>query len=102
MHFLISKEKIYFGFHVSLILKGFFDAGEIISGMIMLFMTPERMSKLIAIISKEELHENPGDLVMNYLVSYSQNMFIRYTAVYQHLSTDTWHSQNHIPAPVVE
>ncbi len=38
----------------------------------MLFMTPERMSKLIAIISKEELHEDPGDMVMNYLVSYSQ------------------------------
>lgn len=53
------------------ILKRFFDAGEVISGVIMLFMTPKRMSKLIAIITKEELQEDPRDIVMNYLVSYS-------------------------------
>ena len=69
--FIDKQRKIHFGFHVSLILKGFFDAGEIISGTIMLFMTPERMSELIAIIAKEELQEDLRDIVINYLVSYS-------------------------------
>jgi uncharacterized membrane protein len=59
------------GFHIGIIAKGLFDAAEILSGLFMLFMTPERMQALIDIISKRELIEDPNDFVMNYIVSYS-------------------------------
>ncbi|WP_423236802.1 DUF2127 domain-containing protein [Clostridium liquoris] len=35
------------------------------------FLTPKRMSKLIALISKNELLEDPQDFVMSYLVYFS-------------------------------
>ncbi len=69
-HFL-NRKNVHIGFHISLILKGLFDTGEVLSGILMIFMTPDRVERLIAALSKEELLEDPNDFVMNYLVSYS-------------------------------
>lgn len=67
----LNKRNIHVGFHIGLILKTLYDAGEVLSGFLLLFLTPERMSKLITLISKNELLEDPHDFVMNYLVSFS-------------------------------
>lgn len=67
----LSKRNIHLGFYIGLILKGLYDTGEVLCGFFLIFLTPERMSKLITFISKNELNEDPNDLVMNYLLSFS-------------------------------
>lgn len=71
MNTIFSKRNLHASFHIGLLLKGLFDIGEVLSGILLVFITPERMSKLISLISKNELLEDPTDLVMNYLVSFS-------------------------------
>jgi Predicted membrane protein len=80
---LFSKKNIHIGFSIGLILKAFYDVGEVLSGVLLFFMTPTRMSKLITLISRNELQEDPKDLVMNYLVSFSHHFSIDM----QHFST---------------
>lgn len=69
---ILDARKIHTGFHIGLILKGLFDLAEILGGILMLFLSPERMVRLITLISRKELLEDPTDFIMNYLVSYSQ------------------------------
>jgi len=68
---ILNKRNIDVSFHIGLILKGLYDIGEVLCGILLIFLNPERMSKLITFISKNELHEDPNDFVMNYLVSFS-------------------------------
>lgn len=68
---MLNKRNIHVGFRIGLILKGLYDIGEVLCGIFLIFLTPERMSKLITLISKNELQEDPNDFVMNYLVSFS-------------------------------
>lgn len=67
----MSKNNVHKGFHLALLFKGSFDIAEVLGGIFMVFLSPDRMERLIAFISKAELMEDPNDLVMNYLVSYS-------------------------------
>lgn len=68
---ILNKKNIHVSFHIGLIVKSLYDIGEVLCGIFLIFLTPERMSKLITLISKNELLEDPNDLIMNYLVSFS-------------------------------
>lgn len=68
---IINKKNVHLSFRVGLVLKSLYDIGEILCGVLLIFLTPERMSKLIALISKNELYEDPNDFLMNYLVNFS-------------------------------
>lgn len=80
---ILKQKNIHKGFQVSLILKGLFDVAEIFSGILMLSLSPERLNHLVSVISKEELLEDPGDLVMNYIISYSHS----FTLSVQHFTS---------------
>ena len=73
---LLTKKNIHVGFHIGLIIKGVYDLGEILSGILLIFLTPDRMSKLITTISRGELREDPNDLIMRYLISFSKTFSI--------------------------
>ena len=76
MERVLSKRNIHMGFHIGLILKGIYDFGEILSGILLIFLTPDKMSKLISFISAGELREDPNDLIMRYLISFSKTFSI--------------------------
>lgn len=76
MNRLFSKKNIHVGFSIGLILKTFYDIGEVLCGILLFFLTPEKMSKLITLISRDELKEDPHDLVMNYLLTFSHHFSI--------------------------
>ncbi|MBZ9688867.1 DUF2127 domain-containing protein [Clostridium estertheticum] len=71
MNNILNKRNIHASFHIGLIVKSLYDIGEVLCGILLIFLTPERMSKLITFISKNELYEDPNDFIMNYLVSFS-------------------------------
>lgn len=85
---IFAKSNIHIGFHVGLLLKGLYDIGEILCGILLIFFTPERMSKVITIISAEELREDPNDFIMRHLISFSETFSInmQYTASIYFLS----------------
>lgn len=72
MNNILSKKNIHASFHIGLIVKGLYDIGEVMCGILLIFLNPERMRKLITLISKNELIEDPKDFIMNYLVSFSR------------------------------
>lgn len=73
---LLTPKNIDISFHVSLIIKGLFDLGEFLCGILIIFLTPERMSKLITIITANELREDPNDFIMRHLISFSETFSI--------------------------
>ena len=65
-----SKSLTHIGFRVGLVLKGLFAISEIIGGFAMIFLNPDRVNQLIALITKNELIEDPNDIFMNFLISH--------------------------------
>lgn len=82
MKILLTKRYIHVSFHIGLLIKGVYDFGEILCGILFIFLTPERMSKIINAISANELREDPNDLIMRQLISFSNKFSIdmQYTA----------------------
>jgi uncharacterized membrane protein len=76
MNKLFTPKNVHISFHISLILKGLFDIGELLSGIFLIFLTPEKMSKLITLISANELREDPNDFIMRYLIAFSKTFSI--------------------------
>ena len=83
-----SKNITHISFEIMLLFKGIFALFEILSGIAMVFLSPARMDSLIAFITKEELFEDPKDLLMNYIVVFGQHFSIsaQYFAVFYLLS----------------
>lgn len=73
---LFTKRNVHLGFHIGLLMKGFYDAGEILCGILLIFLTPERMRNIITVISAEELREDPKDFIMRHLISFSKTFSI--------------------------
>ena len=83
-----GKSIIHISFEIMLLFKGLFAFFEILSGIAMFFLSPDRMNRIIEFISKEELYEDPKDLLMNYIAVFGQNFSIsaQYFAVFYLLS----------------
>ena len=67
---------ITIGFNVGLLLKGLFAMAEIIGGIASVLLSPERVNTLISLITNAELAEDPGDILMLYLVTYGHSYSI--------------------------
>jgi len=44
--------------------KGLFALSETLCGVVLVFLNPERMARLIDFINKDELYEDPADFVI--------------------------------------
>lgn len=65
----ISSRMIHVSFDIGLLLKAFAALLEIIGGIALIFLPPDKMNVFISFITKGELLEDPKDLIMNYLVN---------------------------------
>jgi len=63
-----EKKIIDVSFGIGLLLKGLFALGEILAGAALLFLTPDRLNKLISWAFKTELTEDPSDWIVNRFV----------------------------------
>jgi Predicted membrane protein (DUF2127) len=73
---LSDEKNIHLAFEISLLLKGVFALGEIIGGVVALFVTKELLLKIVGVLTQEELAEDPRDLIANYLLHSTQNFSI--------------------------
>jgi uncharacterized membrane protein len=55
-------------FAIGIIGKGLNGLAELIGGLLLLFVTPESIHDLVAVLTRGELSEDPNDLVARYLL----------------------------------
>ena len=70
---LPNKKILDVSFDIGLLLKGLFALGELIGGLTLIFLTPNRLNRLISWLSAGELSEDPNDWLMNHLVLFGHS-----------------------------
>ncbi|MGC6174726.1 DUF2127 domain-containing protein [Lacrimispora sp. 38-1] len=67
---------IHVSFEIGLLLKGIHALMEIIGGVFLLFLNPNRLNWLTRFLTQHELSEDPKDWVANFLISLSSSFSI--------------------------
>lgn len=65
-----SGNWMHFGFKLSVLLKGIGALCEILGGILLLYLNPIRMGRLVFFLTHRELAEDPGDRLANVLLHY--------------------------------
>lgn len=73
---IIKKNIVHVSFEIGLLIKGIDGILEITGGFLLLYLNPNRMSHLIAVLTQHELSEDPKDLVANALIHFSHGFSI--------------------------
>ncbi|MEK7447419.1 MAG: DUF2127 domain-containing protein [Patescibacteria group bacterium] len=70
----IKKENlIHDAFDIGISIKGIDGVLEIIGGIILLFASPIRVNKIIDILTRHELSQDPNDIIAHYLTNFAHN-----------------------------
>jgi uncharacterized membrane protein len=62
------KDRLDRLFVIGIIGKGLNGLAELVGGLLLLFLTPDRIHHLVAVLTRGELSEDPNDLVARYLL----------------------------------
>lgn len=71
-----KKNIIHISFEITLLLKAVYGIMEILGGIFLIFLNPDRLNSLTHFLTRHELSENPTDIVANYLLSFSSSFSI--------------------------
>lgn len=71
-----TEKIVRISFDVGFLIKGIDALAEIIGGIALIFLTPDRLNTLITLISKGELSEDPTAFLMNYLVIFGHSFSV--------------------------
>lgn len=72
----IPEKYLHFSFEVGVLLKGIDGLLEVIGGLALFFVSPSQINALVNFFTRYELSEDPHDLVANYLVKLSHDLFL--------------------------
>src|ERR1700682_2396922 len=61
-------------FEIGILLKGLDGLFEVISGLALLFIKPERISRLVNLLTRGELSQDPHDFIANHVLHWSQTL----------------------------
>lgn len=70
------KNLAHIGFEIGLLFKGIDGILEIIGGILLIFLNPDRLSRLTRFLTQRELSEDPMDKVANALIAFSHSFSI--------------------------
>ena len=68
-----SKDVIHAGFEIGLLFKGIDGLLEIIGGVFLIFLSPQRLNHLLFLFTKSELSEDPRDMISNFLINFASS-----------------------------
>lgn len=71
-----GKDVVHISFELGLIIKGIDGLLEIFGGFLLLYLNPNRMGRLVTLLTQHELSEDPKDLVANALIRFSHSFSI--------------------------
>lgn len=63
-------------FEIGIFIKGIDGVLEIIGGILLIFLNPGRLNKLVAILTQHELSEDPTDIISNFMIRMSSSFSI--------------------------
>lgn len=66
-------------FFVSLILKGLDGVLELVGGVALLLITPAQITAIVHALTRQELREDPHDLIANWLINYTGTLGVSAT-----------------------
>jgi uncharacterized membrane protein len=72
----MKSNLLHEGFEIGLIFKGIDGLLEILGGLILIFLNPEKMNRLLIAITQHELSEDPHDIFMNLLLKTSSHFSV--------------------------
>jgi uncharacterized membrane protein len=82
---LFEEKYLHRLFAIGLLVKAVFAAGEILAALGAYLVTPGFLSRLVAVITRAELAEDPQDFIANYFVHWAQHLSVstqRFLALY--------------------
>lgn len=71
-----SKNYAHIGFEIGLLIKGIGSLFEMLSGFLLFYFNPKRLSVFIVFVTRGELSEDPKDLIANALIRFSHSFSI--------------------------
>ncbi|MGT2504678.1 DUF2127 domain-containing protein (plasmid) [Bradyrhizobium guangxiense] len=80
-----QEQNLRLAFQISLIIKGVFALLEIFGGIAAYFVSQQFLLSLILAVTRQELTEDPGDVVVRYLLETAHNVSLStqyFTSIY--------------------
>lgn len=71
-----KNKVVHKSFEIGILLKGIDGVLEIIGGILLVFLNPVRLNKLIILLTQHELSEDPQDIIVNYMIKLGTNFSI--------------------------
>lgn len=63
-------------FEVAILIKGIDAILEIIGGILLYFLSPARLNRIVALLTQHELSEDPKDVIANFMIRLSSHFSI--------------------------
>lgn len=60
-------------FEIGILVKGIDSVLEMIGGILLIFLNPNRLNKLVTLLTQHELSEDPKDVVANFIIKLSSH-----------------------------
>lgn len=72
---IINKRNNIFhkSFEIGILLKGIDSVFEIIGGILLIFLNPYRLNKIIVLLTQDELSEDPKDVIANFIITFGSH-----------------------------
>lgn len=72
---IANKESnvLHKSFEIGILLKGIDSVLEIIGGILLIFLNPNRLNKIIVLLTQNELSEDPKDVIANFVIRLGSN-----------------------------
>lgn len=67
---------VHKSFEIGILLKGIDGVLEIIGGILLIFLNPVRLNKLVVLLTQHELSQDPDDIISNFMIKFSSNFSI--------------------------
>lgn len=71
-----SQSFIHRGFEIGILLKAINGLLELIAGVLLIFVQPEMVRKIITVLTSHELSEDPHDVIVHWLMNTAHNFSI--------------------------
>ncbi|ALU35173.1 hypothetical protein CLAU_0744 [Clostridium autoethanogenum DSM 10061] len=76
MKFSTNSNIFHKGFEIGILIKFIDGFLEIIGGVLLLFLNPNRLSDLVVLLTQHELSEDPRDVIANFMIKLSSKFTI--------------------------
>jgi uncharacterized membrane protein len=72
--YLKQRPVVHIAFEISIFFKGLDGVLQIVGGLLLFFVKPETISRIVIVLTQHELSEDPNDIIASYLVRLAHDL----------------------------